>query len=187
MNKRLSIIIIIISALLGLLTVLVIGCIKDLSSPPSAIIKAIPDDEFHAESVQSIEDNLQIDTFSYAGTTYYFYCNTKTGEVRMRSVNTERAIFPDSKANIQKMIEEYRNLPEGDRMRLGGGFREHLIHIGHDGRSGNMTFGETSFLIIGDQDDPEHGDIRIAPNFKPDFIYTPCAPTAPKPASDGDK
>ena len=169
------------------------GCFKDATSNPHGIVKVsskegntyIPDHEFKSETLVLPEHKLQIDIFSHGPKTFYFYCNTETGVIRMRSVPIDKGIHPDTKDDIQRIIDEYNQLPPGDRMRLGGGFSEHLIHIGHEGRSNGMTFGDTSFLIIGDQDDPEHGIIRDVPNFTADFIYTPCARTAPDSKSKG--
>ena len=176
------------------LTCLVSGCFRDATSNQHGIVKVsakdgdhyIPDTEYQTETLVLPEHKLQIDIFSHGPKTFYFYCNTETGVIRMRSVPIDYAVHPNSQKEIEKIIEEYLQLPEGDRMRLGGGFSEHLIHIGHEGQSGGMTFGETSFLIIGDQDDPKHGIIREIPNFTPDFIYTPCARTAPAPQAKGD-
>ncbi len=155
--------------LLALCVSLFTGCIKDVfSTLPSGVSIDKP-----TGAVISAEDKIQIDVFSNDIKAYYFYCNTENGEVRMRSVSAENAIYPTSNANIEKMIEDYRKLPENDSMQLGGGFSHFMVHLGHE-RSHKIGFGGVWFHIIGDGDTlethPADPDV--------DFVYQPCAPTA---------
>ena len=161
-----------ITALLFVLcAALLTGCYRDIfNSLPTGVSIDSP-----SGAVVSTQDKLQIDVFSNGIKAFYFYCNTEDGEVRMRSVPSDNAIYPDSNANIEKMLEEYRRLPEGDSMKIGGGFSQYMVHLGHE-RSHKIGFGDVWFHIVGDGDTLE--DHPADPDV--DFIYHPCATTAHK-------
>ncbi|MBO4349828.1 MAG: hypothetical protein J6A01_02645 [Proteobacteria bacterium] len=129
-----------------------------------------PDGTVKTEIRRLLGEDVNIQSLYLNGMKFKFYCTPKDGKVRFRYGGYADDFLDSSDTELEAIVRDYKGLPKGDHIVIGGGQISAIFHIGHAQRGHTISFNGVSIYIVGDEEDPD----MVKKTANTDFIYLPC-------------